>query len=55
MATTEAEATGNHDKYKLAEAERDKYVNAILESKSEKKIVVAGPGTGKTYLFKKVS
>lgn len=42
------------NKYKTAEAERDGYVNTILESKSDKKVVVAGPGTGKTFLFKKV-
>jgi superfamily I DNA/RNA helicase len=41
-------------KYKRAEDERAKYVNAVLASKSAKKVVVAGPGTGKTHLFKKV-
>ena len=30
------------------------YVEAILKSESNKKVVVAGPGTGKTYLFKKI-
>ena len=42
------------DKYEAAEAERTKYVNNILASKADKKVVVAGPGTGKTFLFKKV-
>lgn len=42
------------DKYKEAEEERSKYVSAILNSKSEKKVVVAGAGTGKTYLFKEL-
>lgn len=42
------------DKYEEAEAERTKYVNDILSSKSDKKVVVAGPGTGKTFLFKKI-
>ncbi|MHB1105192.1 MAG: hypothetical protein ACYCZ2_02415, partial [Lutibacter sp.] len=42
------------DKYELAEAERTKYVNDILDSKADKKVVVAGPGTGKTFLFKKL-
>lgn len=42
------------DKYELAEAERTKYVNDILDSKADKKVVVAGPGTGKTFLFKKI-
>ncbi len=42
------------EKYRHAENERRKHVDAILRSQSPKKIVVAGPGTGKTYLFKKV-
>lgn len=29
-------------------------INLIISSKSRKKLVVAGPGTGKTYLFKQV-
>jgi superfamily I DNA/RNA helicase len=39
-------------KYEIAQAKRSNYVEAILDSKSRKKVVVAGPGTGKTYLFK---
>ena len=35
-------------------AERQKYVDAILKSGTRKKVVVAGPGTGKTFLFKKI-
>jgi hypothetical protein len=31
---------------------RQKYTDAILKSPSKKKLVIAGPGTGKTYLFK---
>jgi superfamily I DNA/RNA helicase len=42
------------DKYKKAEYERQLYVDAVLNSKSRKKVVVAGPGTGKTFLFKKI-
>lgn len=42
------------DKYKKANSERAKYVKAILGSNSSKKVVVAGPGTGKTYLFKEL-
>jgi superfamily I DNA/RNA helicase len=42
------------DKYVEAAAERQKHVDAILNSPSPRKIVVAGPGTGKTHLFKKV-
>lgn len=37
-----------------AEAERAKYVEAVLNSTARRKIVVAGPGTGKTYLFKQI-
>lgn len=33
--------------------ERAKYLESILESKAAKKIIVAGPGTGKTFTFKK--
>lgn len=42
------------DKYQKAITERQKHVDAILASKAKKKIVVAGPGTGKTYLFKRI-
>lgn len=34
--------------------ERAKYLNLILESDASKKLIVAGPGTGKTYTFKKI-
>jgi superfamily I DNA/RNA helicase len=36
------------------EQERERYLNLILDSESEKKIIVAGPGTGKTYTFKRI-
>jgi len=39
-------------KYESAQAERQKHVEAVVSSTSRKKIVVAGPGTGKTHLFK---
>ncbi len=42
------------EKYAQAKERRDKYVNAVLASKSERKVVVAGPGTGKTYLFRRI-
>jgi len=42
------------DKYDKAHSEREKHVETIVNSPSRKKIVVAGPGTGKTYLFKKI-
>ena len=51
IVTAEPKVLG---KYEVAEAERTEYVNKILASKADKKVVVAGPGTGKTFLFKKV-
>lgn len=45
---------GYGDKYERAKAERQRCVEAVLNSAASKKIVVAGPGTGKTFLFKKV-
>jgi hypothetical protein len=42
------------DRYARAKTERDAHVQALLTSPSTKKIVVAGPGTGKTHLFKEV-
>jgi len=44
----------NKARYEKALHEREMHIAAILSSKSEKKVVVAGPGTGKTFLFKKV-
>lgn len=42
------------DKYIDAEQKNQKYIDAILKSSSPKKVVVAGPGTGKTRLFKQI-
>lgn len=42
------------NKYEKSKIERQKYVDAVLNSQSKKSIVVAGPGTGKTYLFKEI-
>ncbi len=42
------------DKYTQAKNERQKHIDAILSSVSTNKVVVAGPGTGKTYLFKEI-
>lgn len=42
------------NKYETADRERKKHIDQILASRARNKIVVAGPGTGKTYLFKKV-
>ena len=32
--------------------DRKKYTEAVLKSPSRKKLIIAGPGTGKTYIFK---
>lgn len=40
------------DKFAAAREARQKHIDAILGSDSKWKVVVAGPGTGKTYLFK---
>ncbi len=32
--------------------DRKKYTDAIMNSPSRKKLIIAGPGTGKTYIFK---
>jgi superfamily I DNA/RNA helicase len=44
----------SENKYIDAISERKKHIDAILCSPSDKKVVVAGPGTGKTYLFKEL-
>ena len=42
------------DKHRIAYQERKEHVDAIVRAEARKKLVVAGPGTGKTYLFKTV-
>jgi len=42
------------NRYNEAKVAREKETNRILESTAPKKIVVAGPGTGKTYLFQQL-
>jgi superfamily I DNA/RNA helicase len=46
--------TGEENKYTLAERKMQEHIDAVLRSPSNKRIVVAGPGTGKTYLFNKI-
>ncbi len=46
--------TTGMDKYAIARQERQRHDDAVVCSRASKKLVVAGPGTGKTYLFKKV-
>jgi len=44
-----------HEKrYEDSKQERQNYVDAVVASTARNKIVVAGPGTGKTYLFREV-
>lgn len=42
------------EKYQKAHSERSRHTSTILNSTSRNKIVVAGPGTGKTHLFKEI-
>lgn len=42
------------NRYEGAKKDRQKYVDAVLNSAAKKKIVVAGPGTGKTHLYKRL-
>ena len=40
------------DIYEKLEAERRQHSEAIIDARTPKKVIVAGPGTGKTFLFK---
>ena len=42
------------NKYAVSKRERKECADAVIQSSAKRKIVVAGPGTGKTYLFKKI-
>lgn len=42
------------ERYATVENERRSFVEAIVNSRARNKIVVAGPGTGKTFLFKRI-
>ncbi|MBU1674518.1 UvrD-helicase domain-containing protein, partial [bacterium] len=44
----------NADRWDQAHRNRQEYVQQIVDSTAQKRIVVAGPGTGKTYLFKTI-
>jgi superfamily I DNA/RNA helicase len=46
--------TVTEERFKRAKERRDEHINAVLASCSSRKVVVAGPGTGKTYLFRRV-
>src|ERR1035437_4497046 len=47
-------ASTANERYAQAKTRRDEHVSKVLSSTAERKVVVAGPGTGKTYLFKKL-
>lgn len=40
------------DEHAAAKADRQAHVEAVIQSQAHRKLVVAGPGTGKTFLFK---
>jgi hypothetical protein len=42
------------EKYKAVVEDVNRHVQAVADSKSRKRVVAAGPGTGKTFLFKKI-
>lgn len=42
------------EKYLKYEKERRKYIDTILNSDSRKKVIIAGPGTGKSFLFQEI-
>jgi hypothetical protein len=44
----------NPERHAAATQARTEHIDRILTSDSRRKVVVAGPGTGKTYLFKRV-
>src|SRR5680860_1670730 len=54
MTPSEGDLSQPDQRYAKALADRQSYVDAIVGSLARRKIVVAGPGTGKTYLFKQV-
>jgi hypothetical protein len=47
-------ASTANERYAQDKTRRDEHVSKVLSSTAERKVVVAGPGTGKTYLFKKL-
>lgn len=46
--------SARRSRYATMQKERQDHVDAVLASSAPRKIVVAGPGTGKTYLFQKI-
>jgi superfamily I DNA/RNA helicase len=46
------DSAAHRDKHTIARQDRQRHVDAVVRAQADKKLVVAGPGTGKTYLFK---
>lgn len=46
--------TAEADRHEAARRHRQEHVEAVVAADARNKIVVAGPGTGKTFLFRKV-
>lgn len=44
----------HEEKHAAAKLKRQEHIDAVVAATARNKIVVAGPGTGKTYLFRKV-
>jgi len=42
------------EQYQNAQKERELFARAIIDSAEPKRVIIAGPGTGKTYIFKDV-
>lgn len=45
---------GNEEFYKEYSIARSKYTEKVLASESPRRIIIAGPGTGKSYLFQEI-
>lgn len=43
------------DEYAAWSRTREEYIDAVVRSPARKKVIVAGPGTGKTFLFRKAA
>lgn len=54
MGDIMTEDSGTIRCYDEAHQARQQHVDAVLQSRASKKLVVAGPGTGKTFLFKTI-
>jgi ATP-dependent DNA helicase UvrD/PcrA len=52
LATANVWPMGTEEEYARIAAERADALEAILDSKAPKRLIVAGPGTGKTHTFK---